>query len=117
MIISAIVPMDDHVLFVQADDGANGLFDVKPFLHAEAFEALRDHTEFLSVHNGGYFIEWPCGADLSADTVEAHLSPAPQEIAQRIRLDRASEASRDLNRPLDEPGVEESRGRHRKHLP
>jgi hypothetical protein len=30
--------------------------------------------------------------------------------AQRISLDRASEASRDLNRSLDEPGVEESRG-------
>jgi len=40
-----------------------------------------------------------------------------QIIAQRIRLDRASEASRDLNRSLDEPGVEESRGGHRKHLP
>lgn len=23
--------------------------------------------------NGGYFVEWDCGADLSADTIEAHL--------------------------------------------
>jgi len=84
MIISEIVPMDDHVLFVQAEDGASGLFDVKPFLPAEAFEALREHAEFVSVRNGGYFIEWPCGADLSADTVEAHLLPVPQEVAQKL---------------------------------
>lgn len=92
MIISEIVPMDDHVLFVQAEDGASGLFDVKPFLKAEAFEALREHAEFVSVHNGGYFIEWPCGADLSADTVEAHLSPAPLEIAQQLAKRRPNTA-------------------------
>ena len=92
MIISEIVPMDDHVLFVQAQDGTSGLFDVKPFLRGEAFEALREHAEFVSVHNGGYFIEWPCGADLSADTVEAHLSPAPKEIAQQLAERRPNTA-------------------------
>jgi len=25
----------------------------------------------MQVLNGGYFIEWDCGADLSADTIEA----------------------------------------------
>lgn len=92
MKISEIVPMDDHVLFVQAEDGASGLFDVKPFLPAEAFEAVREHAEFVSVHNGGYFIEWPCGADLSADTVEAHLSSVPREVAQRLAKRRPNTA-------------------------
>jgi hypothetical protein len=27
---------------------------------------------FMKVSNGGYFVEWDCGADLSADTIEAH---------------------------------------------
>lgn len=48
-----------------------GHFDVCPFLGYEAFEELRDPAEFVKVSNGGYFVEWACGADLSADTIEA----------------------------------------------
>jgi hypothetical protein len=40
-------------------------------LDYEAFEELRNPDEFTKVSNGGYFIEWECGADLSADTIEA----------------------------------------------
>ncbi|VAW49350.1 hypothetical protein MNBD_GAMMA03-1119, partial [hydrothermal vent metagenome] len=25
----------------------------------------------VKIHNGKYFIEWDCGADLSADTIES----------------------------------------------
>lgn len=60
------------VLRIVADDGRVGDFDVSPYLEYEAFKGLRDHNEFLKVFNGGYFIEWKCGADLSADTIEAH---------------------------------------------
>ena len=42
-----------------------------PYLQDEAFEALQNQSEFAKVINGGYFIEWDCGADLSADTIEA----------------------------------------------
>lgn len=28
-------------------------------------------TEFTKITNRGYFVEWDCGADLSADTIEA----------------------------------------------
>ncbi|MCC6139402.1 MAG: DUF2442 domain-containing protein [Nitrospira sp.] len=59
------------VLFIVADDGRIGEFDVKPYLELEAFECLRDPNEFQKVANGGYFVEWECGADLSADTIEA----------------------------------------------
>jgi hypothetical protein len=59
------------VLSIVADDGRVGRFDVSPYLQYEAFEALRDETEFKKVINGGYFVEWDCGADLSADTIEA----------------------------------------------
>lgn len=59
------------VLSIVADDGRLGRFDVSPYLQYEAFEALRDESEFKKVVNGGYFVEWDCGADLSADTIEA----------------------------------------------
>ncbi len=59
------------MLSIVAEDGRVGRFDVSPHLQYEAFEALRDQNEFTKVDNGGYFVEWNCGADLSADTIEA----------------------------------------------
>jgi hypothetical protein len=61
----------DWDLIITAEDGRVGSFDVNPFLNGPVFQPLRDHTEFLKVTNGRYFIEWACGADLSADTIEA----------------------------------------------
>jgi len=45
---------------------------LSPYLKDEAFSPLSDQQEFMEVHNGGYFAEWEYGADLSADTIEAH---------------------------------------------
>jgi hypothetical protein len=59
------------VLSIIAEDGRAGLFDVSPYLEYEAFRELWDPDEFMKVRNWGYFIEWACGADLSADTIEA----------------------------------------------
>jgi len=64
--------MEDMVLLVIADDGRTGHFDVTPYLEFEAFESLRDQRECAKVTNGGFFVEWGSGADLSADTIEAH---------------------------------------------
>ena len=72
MRIKEVRPESNWVLSIIADDGRVGSFDVSPYLGDEAFEDLRDPTEFMKVSSGGYFIEWDCGADLSADTIEAH---------------------------------------------
>ncbi len=71
MNIAEIITKDDYMLYVKADDGKSGLFDVKPYLESEVFAPLKDRTEFDRVHNGKYFIGWECGADLSADTIQA----------------------------------------------
>lgn len=70
MIITQIKPESDWVLSVVSDDGRTGIFDIRPYLHDEVFMALQDINEFTKVTNGGYFVEWDCGADLSADTIE-----------------------------------------------
>lgn len=71
MKISHIRPEPNWILAIEADDGRIGHFDVGPYLQYEAFQPLRDEGEFAKVVNGGYFVEWDCGADLSADTIEA----------------------------------------------
>ena len=76
MRIIAINPQSNWILSIVAEDGRRGNFDVSPYLKFEAFEELRDIKEFMKVVNGGYFVEWDCGADLSADTIEANLEVA-----------------------------------------
>jgi hypothetical protein len=70
--IEELHPQPNCVLRIVADDGRVGDFDVSPYLEYEALKELRDHKEFMKVFNGGYFVKWESGADLSADTIEAH---------------------------------------------
>jgi hypothetical protein len=71
MTIAEVSPDDNWVLTIVTQDGRKGTFDIGPYLDDEAFRPLRDINEFSRICNGGYFIEWDCGADLSADTLEA----------------------------------------------
>lgn len=82
MRIAELRPQPNWVLFIVADDGRVGSFDVSPYLEYEAFEDLRDQDEFMKVINGGYFIEWDCGADLSVDTIEARWQAAGKAAPQ-----------------------------------
>ena len=74
MIIQNVEVRDNYTLQIVTNDGRAGIFDVKPYLEFEAFAELKKQETFSKIINGGYFIEWDCGADLSADTVEAHLT-------------------------------------------
>lgn len=80
MNIVEVVPRANHVLYIRMDDGQAGLVDITPFLESEAFFALKNPEEFQRVRNGQYFIEWPCGADLSADTLRARWLPVEVEV-------------------------------------
>lgn len=71
MRLAEVIPEQDGILRVVAEDGRMGTFDVRPYLESPAFRPLRDWAEFSKIYNGGYFVEWRCGADLSADTIEA----------------------------------------------
>jgi hypothetical protein len=84
MRIVELSPQPNWVLSIVADDGRIGNFDVSPYLEYETFEALRDYSEFQKVLNGGYFVEWDCGADLSVDTIEARWQVVGEAIQQAI---------------------------------
>ena len=71
MRIASVTSRENGTLHVIAEDGRSGTFDVRPYLESPAFLPLKDRAEFSQVRNGGYYIEWRCGADLSADTIEA----------------------------------------------
>jgi len=71
MKIIEVNPNPNFTLQIVADDGRKGIFDVSPYFKYDAFADLKNLSEFMRIFNGGYFIEWDCGADLSADTIEA----------------------------------------------
>lgn len=73
MRIKDITPLNNHTLKIVSDDGKLGTFDIKPYLKSEAFHPLKQISGFMKISNGGYFVEWKCGADLSADTIEAKM--------------------------------------------
>jgi hypothetical protein len=60
MNIIEITPKDNYVLYIKTEDGAEGIFDVKPYLESEAFAPLKNINEFKRICNGKYFIEWEC---------------------------------------------------------
>jgi hypothetical protein len=70
---------DDWTLDLAFNDGAERRFDVKPLLDLEAFTSLRNIDTFKKIHNGGYFVEWDNGADLSADTLYLEGASIKQE--------------------------------------
>ena len=76
MRIANLTTLPDWKLKVETDDGRTGVFDVRPYLEYEAFQELKDSVAFEKVANRGYYIEWECGADLSADTVLARMTVA-----------------------------------------
>jgi hypothetical protein len=71
MTIAHLQAQPNWTLSIVTNDGRHGIFDVTPYLADEAFEELQNPEAFKQVHNGKYFVEWECGADLSADTIEA----------------------------------------------
>ncbi|MFA5242308.1 MAG: DUF2442 domain-containing protein [Sulfuricella sp.] len=73
MRIAELSPHADLTFSVVANDGRVGQFDLRPYLQYEAFEKLNDLAEFMKIRNGEYFVEWECGVDLSADTIEAKM--------------------------------------------
>jgi hypothetical protein len=73
MTIAEMTPNSDHTIRIITTDGRTGIFDVKPYLEYEAFRPLINLTEFMKISNGGFFLEWECGAGLSADTIEAKM--------------------------------------------
>ena len=90
MNISELRPMENHLLEIVTEDGRVGVFVVSPYLEYEAFHTLKDPAAFKKVSNGGYFVGWDCGADLSADTILAGWRVTGQRPQEEMALESPS---------------------------
>ncbi len=87
MNIVEIIPKENYILYVKTEDGKAGLFDVQPYLKSEVFAPLKNQHEFKRIHNGKYFIEWDCGADLSADTIQTQWNAIAEDAQPCVPAD------------------------------
>lgn len=62
-------PLADYRIEIVTSSGVAGIFDVKPYLHGGAFQALRDPAYFAQVRPQHHGIAWPGEQDFSADTI------------------------------------------------
>ena len=62
-------PRPPATLLLRWSDGTLATIDLKDHLRGKAFRSLRDPAEFRRARIGewGHSVEWPSGADLSAD--------------------------------------------------
>jgi len=84
MKIIKLTVADNGILQIVSEDGRSGLFDVRPYMESEAFRPLKDPIAFAQVLNGGYYVEWRCGADLSADTIEARWDEITEQNVRAV---------------------------------
>ncbi len=76
MKIVAVTPSNNFQLVIKDDQSRTFMFDCKPYMHGTG-QPLNDLQEFNKVTAHGFYVKWPCGFDLSADTIESKLEPLP----------------------------------------
>ena len=64
-----VKPEKDYTLHLWFTNGEEGIFDVKPYLEYEVFQALKDEKMFNSVRPFIGTIQWANEADFCPDTL------------------------------------------------
>ena len=67
--VKSVKPEKNYTLHLWFTNGEEGIFDVKPYLDYEVFQALKDEKMFQTVRPFIGTIQWENEADLCPDTV------------------------------------------------
>lgn len=70
MKILMATPSNNFQLVIKDEQARQYVFDCKPFMYGTG-QPLNSLEEFNKVTAHGFYIKWPCGFDLSADTIES----------------------------------------------
>jgi hypothetical protein len=67
--VKNVVANNNHVLFINFDNGESGALDMKPFLNIGVFQKLKKLSSFKRVRVSFDTIEWESGVDLDPEFV------------------------------------------------
>lgn len=73
--VKQVRPLEDYTLYVELEDGREGVFDVKPYLNHGVFQELQDKSYFAKVDVVLGAVTWPHEQDIAPETLLAGLQP------------------------------------------
>jgi hypothetical protein len=73
--VKRVRPLDDYRIFVELEDGREGIFDLKPYLNHGVFRELQDKNYFSQVDIVFGAVTWPHEQDIAPETLVAGLMP------------------------------------------
>ncbi len=79
--VTAVTPLEGHVLLLQFNDGARRRLDVRPYLTYPVFARLRDLEFFALARADHGTVSWPAGIDLDPDSVYLESEAVEQAVA------------------------------------
>ena len=78
--VKAVKPLPDYRIYVELEDGREGIFDLKPYLDRGALRELWDVHYFRQVGIQFGAVTWPHEQDIAPDTLLAGLVPEPPPV-------------------------------------
>ena len=82
--VKIVKPLPDYRLYVEIEDGRNGIFDLKPYLDHGVFRELRDVHYFNQVGILFGAVTWPHEQDVAPETLLAEMVPLDSNLAPNI---------------------------------
>ena len=70
-----VTPLSNYCIYVQIEDGRQGVFDMKPYLERGVFNELKDVHYFNQVGILFGAVTWPHEQDIAPETLLAGLKP------------------------------------------
>ena len=97
--VKIVRPLSDYRIYVEVEDGRNGIFDMRPYLDHGVFRELRDVHYFSQVGILFGAVTWPHEQDIAPETLLAEMLPLdpnllPTDIASAVRPSAASDLKR-----------------------
>jgi len=89
--VKNVVPENNYMLHLWFTNGEEGVFDVKPYLEYDVFQALKDEKVFRTVRPFIGTIQWENEADLCPDTVyldSVKITPVGDRVNCRFDVGR-----------------------------
>ena len=70
-----VKPLADYRIYVEMENGCNGVFDMKPYLNHGVFRELQDVHYFNQVGILFGAVTWPHEQDIAPESLLAELRP------------------------------------------
>ena len=79
--VTEVKPLEDYKLLLTFEDGSRKIYDMRPELWGEVFDALKEPAYFNRVFVESGTIKWPNGADICHDKLYRHGVDVTEKIA------------------------------------